>query len=130
MSHGLDRARDRGVDRRAGLAGVVRGKARRTTIPDEAADRLEARVGDEALERTLPSCLEGLDVPASKAQRTVLDGLSLSIGGGVTGLEDIDKLLAVEHEGIDGVILGRSLYEGTLDFAAALELAANVPHAN
>ncbi len=41
--------------------------------------------------------------------------------GGVTGLEDIDKLLAVEHEGIDGVILGRSLYEGTLDFAAALE---------
>ena len=41
--------------------------------------------------------------------------------GGVTGLDDIDKLLAVEHEGIDGVILGRSLYEGTLDFAAALE---------
>jgi phosphoribosylformimino-5-aminoimidazole carboxamide ribotide isomerase len=41
--------------------------------------------------------------------------------GGVTGLDDIDKLLAVEHEGIEGVILGRSLYEGTLDFAAALE---------
>ncbi|NLD55910.1 MAG: 1-(5-phosphoribosyl)-5-[(5-phosphoribosylamino)methylideneamino]imidazole-4-carboxamide isomerase [Burkholderiaceae bacterium] len=41
--------------------------------------------------------------------------------GGVTDLEDIDKLLAVEHEGIEGVILGRSLYEGTLDFAAALE---------
>ena len=36
-------------------------------------------------------------------------------------LVDIDKLLAVEHEGIEGVILGRSLYEGTLDFAAALE---------
>ena len=41
--------------------------------------------------------------------------------GGVTNLEDIDKLLAVESEGIEGVILGRSLYEGTLDFAAALE---------
>jgi phosphoribosylformimino-5-aminoimidazole carboxamide ribotide isomerase len=41
--------------------------------------------------------------------------------GGVTGLEDIDKLLAVESEGIEGVILGRSIYEGTLDFAAALE---------
>jgi phosphoribosylformimino-5-aminoimidazole carboxamide ribotide isomerase len=41
--------------------------------------------------------------------------------GGVTNLEDIDKLLAVEGEGIDGVILGRSIYEGTLDFAAALE---------
>ncbi len=41
--------------------------------------------------------------------------------GGVTNLDDIDKLLAVESEGIEGVILGRSLYEGTLDFAAALE---------
>jgi len=40
--------------------------------------------------------------------------------GGVTNLDDIDKLLAVESEGIDGVILGRSLYEGTLDFTAAL----------
>ncbi|MGE0797752.1 MAG: 1-(5-phosphoribosyl)-5-[(5-phosphoribosylamino)methylideneamino]imidazole-4-carboxamide isomerase [Lautropia sp.] len=41
--------------------------------------------------------------------------------GGVNGLDDIDRLLAVESEGIDGVILGRSIYEGTLDFAAALE---------
>ena len=41
--------------------------------------------------------------------------------GGVSDLDDIDKLLAVEAEGINGVILGRSLYEGTLDFAAALE---------
>ncbi len=41
--------------------------------------------------------------------------------GGVGSLDDIDKLLAVESEGVQGVILGRSLYEGTLDFAAALE---------
>ena len=41
--------------------------------------------------------------------------------GGVNDLDDIDKLLAVESEGVEGVILGRSLYEGTLDFAAALE---------
>ncbi len=40
--------------------------------------------------------------------------------GGVTDLADIDRLLAVEDEGVAGVILGRSLYEGTLDFAAAL----------
>ena len=41
--------------------------------------------------------------------------------GGVSSLEDIDRLLAVEGEGVEGVILGRSLYEGTLDFAAAVE---------
>lgn len=39
--------------------------------------------------------------------------------GGVANLDDIDRLCAVEEEGIEAVVLGRSLYEGTLDFAAA-----------
>ncbi len=43
--------------------------------------------------------------------------------GGVTDLRDIEALCAVEHEGVEGAILGRSLYEGTLDFAAAQEMA-------
>ncbi|MYN12392.1 1-(5-phosphoribosyl)-5-[(5-phosphoribosylamino)methylideneamino]imidazole-4-carboxamide isomerase [Pusillimonas sp. TS35] len=43
--------------------------------------------------------------------------------GGVTDLRDIEALCAVEGEGIEGAILGRSLYEGTLDFAAAQDLA-------
>ncbi len=43
--------------------------------------------------------------------------------GGVTDLRDIEALCAVEDEGIEGAILGRSLYEGTLDFAEAQEMA-------
>ncbi|NYT76137.1 1-(5-phosphoribosyl)-5-[(5-phosphoribosylamino)methylideneamino]imidazole-4-carboxamide isomerase [Alcaligenaceae bacterium] len=43
--------------------------------------------------------------------------------GGVTDLEDIKALCAVEEEGIEGAILGRSLYEGTLDFTQAQDLA-------
>lgn len=43
--------------------------------------------------------------------------------GGVTDLRDIEALCAVEDQGIEGAILGRSLYEGTLDFAAAQEMA-------
>ncbi|HPU50996.1 MAG TPA: 1-(5-phosphoribosyl)-5-[(5-phosphoribosylamino)methylideneamino]imidazole-4-carboxamide isomerase [Burkholderiaceae bacterium] len=39
--------------------------------------------------------------------------------GGVAGIEDVDNLCAVEHEGIEGAILGRALYEGKLDFKAA-----------
>ncbi len=39
--------------------------------------------------------------------------------GGVGSLEDIERLCAVESEGIDGVILGRALYEGRLDFREA-----------
>jgi phosphoribosylformimino-5-aminoimidazole carboxamide ribotide isomerase len=43
--------------------------------------------------------------------------------GGVTDLRDIDALCAVEEEGIAGAILGRSIYEGTLDFEAAQQRA-------
>ena len=39
--------------------------------------------------------------------------------GGVSSIADIEKLCAVEAEGIEAVILGRSLYEGAIDFRAA-----------
>ncbi|WP_455380030.1 1-(5-phosphoribosyl)-5-[(5-phosphoribosylamino)methylideneamino]imidazole-4-carboxamide isomerase [Acidihalobacter prosperus] len=39
--------------------------------------------------------------------------------GGVNNLEDIEALCAVEEEGVSGVIIGRALYEGSLDFAEA-----------
>lgn len=43
--------------------------------------------------------------------------------GGVTDLEDIKALCKVAEEGIEGAILGRSIYEGTIDFATAQNLA-------
>ena len=44
--------------------------------------------------------------------------------GGLTGLDDIRKLCTVESEGITGCIAGRAIYEGRLDFAEALKVAA------
>jgi phosphoribosylformimino-5-aminoimidazole carboxamide ribotide isomerase len=44
--------------------------------------------------------------------------------GGLNSLDDIRKLCAVENEGITGCIAGRAIYEGRLDFAEALKLAA------
>ena len=43
--------------------------------------------------------------------------------GGITDLEDIRALCAVESEGIVGAITGRALYQGTLDFAQAVAAA-------
>src|SRR5512139_2445522 len=43
--------------------------------------------------------------------------------GGVASMQDIEKLCAVESEGVEGAILGRSLYEGAIDFKAAQERA-------
>ncbi len=43
--------------------------------------------------------------------------------GGLNSLEDVAALMAVEAEGITGCIAGRAIYEGKLDFAAAMKLA-------
>ena len=42
--------------------------------------------------------------------------------GGVHNLDDIRALCAVTDEGIIGAVIGRALYEGTLDLAAAQRL--------
>ena len=43
--------------------------------------------------------------------------------GGITNLDDVRNLCAVQTEGITGAITGRAIYEGTLDFAVAQALA-------
>lgn len=43
--------------------------------------------------------------------------------GGLSSMADIEKLCEVEDNGIEGVICGRAIYSGDLDFAAAQELA-------
>src|SRR5713101_2258388 len=39
--------------------------------------------------------------------------------GGLTSVEDIKALCKIESEGINGVITGRAIYQGTLDFKKA-----------
>ena len=62
--------------------------------------------------------LTGINIEA-----TVKLAQSLSIpviaSGGLSDIADIERLCAVEPEGVDGVICGRSIYTGALDFAAA-----------
>jgi phosphoribosylformimino-5-aminoimidazole carboxamide ribotide isomerase len=66
--------------------------------------------------------LTGINIEA-----TVKLAQSLSIpviaSGGLHNIEDIRKLCAVEDEGVEGVICGRSIYTGDLDFEAGQRLA-------
>jgi len=43
--------------------------------------------------------------------------------GGLTSIEDIKALCQIESEGITGVVTGRAIYQGTLDFKKAQETA-------
>lgn len=51
----------------------------------------------------------------------VSPGASIIAAGGVAGIGDIEKLAS---EGLHGAVVGKALYEGTLDFKAALSAAA------
>jgi phosphoribosylformimino-5-aminoimidazole carboxamide ribotide isomerase len=43
--------------------------------------------------------------------------------GGITNISDVQKLCAIESEGIIGAITGRAIYEGSLNFKEAQQLA-------
>ncbi len=62
--------------------------------------------------------LTGINVEATVKLAQALT-IPVFASGGLSGLTDIEKLCAVEEEGIQGLICGRALYNGALDFAAA-----------
>ena len=62
--------------------------------------------------------LNGVNVEATVKLAQALR-IPVIASGGIADLKDIDRLCAVEDEGIMGAITGRAIYEGTLDFRAA-----------
>ncbi len=65
--------------------------------------------------------LEGFD-PAPTAALAEACGLPVIAAGGVSRLEDVEKLIPLEEKGVVGAVVGRALYEGTMDFARAMEM--------
>ena len=49
--------------------------------------------------------------------------MKIVASGGVKSLADIKALKAQESCGIEGVIAGKSIYTGSLDLQAAIEIA-------
>lgn len=62
--------------------------------------------------------LTGINIDATVKLAQALT-MPVIASGGLSGLADIERLCAVEGEGVEGVICGRSIYTGALDFAAA-----------
>jgi phosphoribosylformimino-5-aminoimidazole carboxamide ribotide isomerase len=56
-----------------------------------------------------------------------LTGLAVIASGGVRNLDDIRELLLYAPRGVEGVVVGRALYEGTLSLAEALHVASLAP---
>ena len=65
--------------------------------------------------------MEGVNVEAT-AKLAGEISIPVIASGGISSLDDIKALLAVADEGIMGAIIGRALYEGSIDLVAAHKL--------
>jgi phosphoribosylformimino-5-aminoimidazole carboxamide ribotide isomerase len=66
--------------------------------------------------------LAGINIDATvKLARA--SSIPVIASGGLNNLDDIRALCEVEHEGVEGVICGRAIYTGSLDFAEGQKLA-------
>ena len=66
--------------------------------------------------------LSGINIEATVKLAKALT-IPVIASGGLSNMADIDALCEVESDGVQGVICGRSIYSGDLDFAAAQERA-------
>ena len=62
--------------------------------------------------------LSGINIDATVKLAQALT-IPVIASGGLSNIADIDALCAVESEGVSGVICGRAIYTGDLDFAGA-----------
>ncbi len=90
---------------------------------EEAARRLAAAgvreviVTDVLRDGTLSGC------NAELVTRVARLGLRVIAAGGVSTLDDVRRLKALEPAGVVGAVVGKALYAGTLDLAQALRVA-------
>lgn len=66
--------------------------------------------------------LQGINIDAT-VKLAENGNVPIIASGGLSDIKDIENLCAVANVGIKGVIAGRSIYEGTLDFEKASQLA-------
>lgn len=62
--------------------------------------------------------LTGINIDATVKLAQALS-IPVIASGGLSNIADIEALCAVEREGVEGVICGRSIYTGALDFPSA-----------
>ena len=98
------------------------------TVTEHHAIELGQKFADDGVESIIytdigrDGMMNGINIEATlKLAEGV--GLSVIASGGLTNLDDIRSLVAVENRGIIGAITGRAIYEGSIDFGEAQALA-------
>lgn len=109
-----------GIDAKNGMV-ATHGWAEVSGMSAVALAQQFAQVGVSAIVYTDISrdgMMQGVNVEET-AKLAASINIPVIASGGVTNMDDIKALCAVENQGVMGAILGRALYEGTLDLQAA-----------
>lgn len=112
-----------GIDARDGMVAVEGWAETSETSALDLARKFED-AGVEAIIYTdidRDGALQGVNVEATK-QLAQQISIPVIASGGVASIKDIVDLLAVQDSGIEGVIIGRALYDGRIDPLEALKL--------
>lgn len=116
-----------GIDARDGLAAVEGWGVTGGVSAEELAKRMAA-VGVARIIYTDISrdgMLSGVNVAATAALAKA-SGISIIASGGVKDIADIQAIKEMENDGIEGVIVGKAIYLGSLDLGEALRVARGV----
>jgi phosphoribosylformimino-5-aminoimidazole carboxamide ribotide isomerase len=73
--------------------------------------------------------LTGINIEATVKLAQALS-IPVFASGGLAGIADIERLCEVEADGVEGVICGRSIYTGALDFTSAQARADEIGQAS
>jgi phosphoribosylformimino-5-aminoimidazole carboxamide ribotide isomerase len=95
--------------------------------PEEAAEKMR-EIGVKTLIVTDISTDGTLEGPNFKKLKEILERVDMSIiaSGGISCIEDIRALKKIENKRLEGVIIGRALYEGKLDLGEAIRVAESL----
>jgi len=115
-----------GIDARQGKV-AVKGWVEQTTMDARELAESSARVGAAGIIYTDIARDGALSGPNADETSRVARGLGIPViaSGGVHRLADLESLVALEPDGVVGVISGRAIYEGTLDVGEALRFLAS-----
>ena len=112
-----------GIDAKDGLV-AVRGWADVTTKEaTELAKEMEG-IGVEAIIYTDIARDGMLQGPNIAATQKLAEAISIPViaSGGLSSLDDIRRLMAIEASGVSGVIAGKAIYNGAIDLRQAVAL--------
>lgn len=113
-----------GIDAKDGMA-AIDGWA---VVTEHRAADLAKRFADDGVNAVIytdigrDGMMSGVNIEATVALAQEAQ-VPVIASGGLTDLDDIRRLCAVESFGVIGAVTGRAIYEGSIDFAQAQQLA-------